>query len=342
MQSGGIANNDEAVEGTDVITGVSDSPKCRAAYVAAQLANYPAGTTVTVLGVTATGSSSRRLGTPEQDHRELGVAGVRFRTIIRNPASTAAAIRNAFTTAGAAIGTAMGRRLGTTVNRAAATPRVLATRPGSPTFGPTFAPIARAVTPSVAVNQSRPAACFAGSELVTLESGDKQMSEVVIGDRILTVNNKGEQVFSDVVFLPHGANQERTTFTVVTTESGRDLKMTANHILPAGPCTTPSALSVIAASQVKVGDCVQTVSGREQVVSVDKVEGKGIYTVIAMEELIVVNGIIATPYGGVNPTLANIYYNMHRLAYATFKQTSVRWMQDTTEMVWGVLSTLSV
>ena len=206
----------------------------------------------------------------------------------------------------------------------------------SPTTAPPQAPPTRSPT-NVLKN-----ACFAGSELVTLESGDKQMSEVQMGDRILTVNNKGEQVFSDVVFVPHGANEERTTFTVVTTDGGRDLKMTTNHFLPAGACATPSTLSVIAASQVKVGDCVQTVSGREQVVSIKKVEGKGIYTIIAMEELIVVNGVVATPYGGVNPTLANMYYNMHRLAYATFKQTSARWMQGTTEMVWGVLSALSV
>ena len=206
--------------------------------------------------------------------------------------------------------------------------------------------VATQATPVVASPVSSPtsssnAACFAGTELVTVESGEtKSLAQVKVGDRVLAVNNKGEQVFSDVVFLPHGANQERTTFTVVTTESGRDLKMTANHILPAGACATPSALSVIAASQVKVGDCVQTVSGREQVVSVKNVEGKGIYTLIAMEELIVVNGIVATPFGGVNPTLANIYYNLHRLAYATFKQTSARWMQDTTEMVWSVMSKL--
>lgn len=214
----------------------------------------------------------------------------------------------------------------------------------SPTSSPVAAPSAfiagTVTTSSNGVNNN---ACFAGSELVTLESGsDKQMSEVQIGDRILTVNNKGEQVFSDVVYLPHGANEERTTFTVVTTESGRDIKMTTNHILPAGACASPSTLPAIAASQVKVGDCVQTVSGREQVVSINKVEGKGIYTIIAMEELIVVNGIVATPFGGVNPTLANIYYNMHRLAYATMKQTSARWMQGTTEMVWGMLSALSV
>ena len=137
-----------------------------------------------------------------------------------------------------------------------------------------------------------------------------------MGDRVLTINNKGEQVFSDVVYLPHGANQEAATFALLATENGRDIKMTLNHILPAGACASPVSLPMVAASAVTVGDCVQTVDGREQVVSVGKVEGKGIYTVIAMEELIVVNGIVATPFGGVNPTLANIYYNVHRLVYA--------------------------
>ena len=73
------------------------------------------------------------------------------------------------------------------------------------------------------------------------------------------------------------------------------------------------------------------------------VKGKGIYTVIAMEELIVVNGIIATPYGGINPTLANLYYNLHRLMYTfVHVQTSVTsglgLMQGTTEALWTMLS----
>ena len=93
-----------------------------------------------------------------------------------------------------------------------------------------------------------------------------------------------------------------------------------------------------------VGDCVQTVSGREQVVSVNQVQGKGIYTVIAMEELIVVNGIVATPYGGINPTLANIYYNLHRLVYTLSHGKAMvssgwgGWMQGMTEGLWTTLS----
>ena len=176
-----------------------------------------------------------------------------------------------------------------------------------------------------------------------IEAGfDKPLSEVQVGDRVLTVNAQGEPVFSDVVYVPHGRNEEHTIFAQVATASGRDLKMTLNHYLPAGACAL-STLPLISAGQVVVGDCVQTVSGREQVVSVGKVEGKGIYTVIAMEELIVVNGIVATPYGGVNPTLANWYYNLHRLAYTALigEFVSYRWIQKTMEGLWVGMSTLS-
>ena len=167
------------------------------------------------------------------------------------------------------------------------------------------------------------------------------MADVQVGDRILTVNAKGEQVFSDVVYLPHGRNTHLATFATIATASSRDLKMTMNHILPAGACAL-STLPLVAASAVAVGDCVQTVDGREQVMSVGKVEGKGIYTVIAMEELIVVNGIVATPFGGVNPTLANIYYNMHRLVYATswgkYLLGMNQWLQVATVEWWSVMT----
>ena len=166
-----------------------------------------------------------------------------------------------------------------------------------------------------------------------------------MGDRILSVNRMGQKVFSEVVYLPHGTNHESTTFTTLTTESGRDVKMTSNHFLPAGSCDlAPVSLPIVTAGQVKVGDCLQTVSGVEQVVSVGKVEGKGIYTVIAMEELIVVNGIVATPYGGVNPTLVNMYYNLHRLVYSVGTMKAVmanNWLQTATERLWGSLAALS-
>ena len=211
------------------------------------------------------------------------------------------------------------------------------------TMTPTSAPSPMPTGSSLVGGSQLIASCFAGSELVTLEDGaTKAMADLTVGDRILTVNAKGEQVYSDVAYLPHGKNEERTVFAVIATESGRDVKMTANHILPAGACAAQT-LPMVSANQVAVGDCVETVSGREKVVSVGKVEGKGIYTAIAMEELIVVNGIVATPYGGVNPTVANIYYNLHRLmyAYAGSSLMTKSWVQSATEMLWGDMTSIN-
>ncbi len=60
-----------------------------------------------------------------------------------------------------------------------------------------------------------------------------------------------------------------------------------------------------------------------------------------MEELIVVNGIVATPFGGVNPTLANTYYNLHRVVYSVYGSVG-GWVQSTTNGVWSLLSVLSM
>ena len=158
-------------------------------------------------------------------------------------------------------------------------------------------------------------ACFADSEVVTMENGmTKSIAEVQIGDRILSADVQGKTSFSDVVYIPHSANDIEATFIMLTTETGRNVKMTTNHILPAGQCG--ATMTVRRADAVSAGDCVMTVDGVEKVMDMVTMQGKGIYTVVTNKEYIVVNGIVATPFGGVNPTLANMYYNLHRLVYA--------------------------
>jgi hypothetical protein len=215
----------------------------------------------------------------------------------------------------------------------------------APTPGPTAKPFSSSDSGGGGSSSGR--SCFAGTETVTLPSGaTKAISEVAVGDRILTVNaHTGVFVYTDVAYLPHGKNAEKAMFTVLATAAGRDVKMTANHMLPAGACDAAKSLPVVAASAVVVGECVQTVSGRERVVSVGTVDGEGIYTAIAMEELLVVNGIVATPYGGINPTLANVYYNLHRLRYAAARGGEllavVFTTRDVTARLWAALAALS-
>ena len=117
-----------------------------------------------------------------------------------------------------------------------------------------------------------------------------------------------------MVYIPHRKNKQSTLFTHITTVSGGDVKMTQNHILPSGVCGS-SPLPLIYASEVSAGNCIMTVSGEEKVYMVEKVQGEGVYTIVTNEEYVVVNGIVASPFGA-NHMMANIYYNIHRFLYA--------------------------
>jgi Hint module len=159
-------------------------------------------------------------------------------------------------------------------------------------------------------------ACFAGSETVTLESGEtKPIYEVRAGDRVLAADASRQTIFSEVVFVPHGLNADKALFTHITTTQGSDIKMTHSHILPAGACNSTSPLPDVYASSVTVGDCIMTVSGMEEVSAVEAVQGQGLYTIVTKDEYVVVNGIIASPFA-FNHVVTNFYYNIHRFVYA--------------------------
>ena len=187
----------------------------------------------------------------------------------------------------------------------------------TPSFAPSPAPTfpAPTATPSASPSSKIPSSCFAGSETVTMESGEvKAISSVRVGDRVLAANTAGKTVVSPVVYVPHGANKENALFVHISTNN-RDVKMTNNHILPAGVCG--STLPLVYASQVTVGDCIQTVSGQEKVSSIEVVQSEGVYTIVTNEEYVIVNGIIASPFGA-NHMMANMFYNIHRVVYTLF------------------------
>jgi Hint module len=113
-------------------------------------------------------------------------------------------------------------------------------------------------------------ACFAGSETLHLESGEvRAISDVRVGDRVLSADATGRTSYSDVVFVPHRTNSDDALFTHITTASGRDIKMTPSHIILAGPCHSSASLPLTYASSVSVGDCVMTISGKDMVSTVE-------------------------------------------------------------------------
>jgi hypothetical protein len=164
------------------------------------------------------------------------------------------------------------------------------------------------------------AACFASSETVQLEDGSvKALGEVQLGDRVLTAGLDGSlKGFSAVIAVPHaGEESARATFTQLATASGKDVRMTRSHLVLAGSCSLPS-LPLVQAGSVQAGDCVQTVSGKEQVTAVSMVQGQGIASAVtAAGDLIVVNGVVASPFA-INHAVPEAWYSIHRLVYALF------------------------
>jgi Hint module len=141
----------------------------------------------------------------------------------------------------------------------------------------------------------------------------------VVGDRVLAADAAGRISFSEVVFVPHKANRDTALFVHITTASGRDIKMTKSHVLPAGACGTSSPLPLKYASQVTVNDCVTTVSGEESVSSVGTTMAEGLQTLVTKEEFVIVNGIISSPFA-YNHIAGNMYYHIHRFLYEASPQ----------------------
>ena len=159
--------------------------------------------------------------------------------------------------------------------------------------------------------------CFAGSSEVTLENGDsKKISEVIIGDRVLSYR-KGKSVYSDVVAIPHARNSDLSEFIQITTTSGKVIKATPQHLIKAGVCD--SDMSLIPAIRVTDKDCVLTADGQETVMSSMNVMEEGLYTIVTNEEYLIVNGIVASPFA-VNHAIPHFFYNFHRMLYKLMPQ----------------------
>ena len=192
--------------------------------------------------------------------------------------------------------------------------------------------IAGAPAPSPAPTAKK-AVCFASSETVQLQDGSvKALSEVQLGDMVLTARLDGStKGFSPVIAVPHaGEAATAATFLQLSTETS-DVKMTPDHLVLAGSCAAAAPMALKQARFVSVGDCLQTTEGKAPVSSVQTVQGKGLSSAVTQAGgLIIVNGIAASPFA-VSHRIGEAWYVIHRALYAVlpaalgfklFQQTS--------------------
>ena len=177
-------------------------------------------------------------------------------------------------------------------------------------------------------SSSSSSGCFSGSETVQLTSGEtKLMKSVKMGDEILVSTLDGMEVsYSPVIAIPHGFNRVTALFIVLATNSGRQLKLTHDHLLLGGKCGT--SFGLIRADMLNVSDCVKSLSGEEVIISTKSAPGQGVYTAVTKKNaLLVVNGIMASPFA-TNHLVATSFYNIHRFVY----KLAPNWAQTTFAM----------
>lgn len=133
---------------------------------------------------------------------------------------------------------------------------------------------------------------------------------IQVGDRVLSYSPKTETFgYSAIIAVPHKANDIAAKFEHIVLASGNDVKMTSDHLVQSGSCDAKAQLTY--ASEVKVGDCLQTVEGRDVVTAKTQVQEKGIYTVVTENEYVVVNNVVASPFAW-NHAFINTFYSVHR------------------------------
>jgi hypothetical protein len=186
--------------------------------------------------------------------------------------------------------------------------------------------------------------CFSSTQVVEVENeGTKQISSVKVGDRILSLTKDGNFVYSPIIAIPHvnGENHMKAIFINITVQVNSHqteiLTLTVDHLLPIFSCpvavnNTSSSTCSFSTSfpytnkeytlkyseDVEPGkDCVYMKDNEyHHIVAMSSpFESESIHTVITLEEFIVVNGIVASPFG-INHQVGQWLYFPFRFFYS--------------------------
>ncbi|XP_056240428.1 desert hedgehog protein isoform X1 [Seriola aureovittata] len=182
---------------------------------------------------------------------------------------------------------------------------------------------------SVAVEKG---GCFPGWARVTVAGGgQKSLSSLAPGDRVMALSGTGQVVFSQVILFLHRDQESWSTFLSLETEDGHRLALTPHHLVFLAPyCRLDSSEHQAQfASRAKTGDCVliHTAEGHvrpSRIISVSVEESLGVYAPLTDAGTLFVDGVLASSYALVEN---------HRLAHWAFGP--LRLLSSFNQLLWG-------
>lgn len=159
---------------------------------------------------------------------------------------------------------------------------------------------------------SHSSGCFTATSTVVTESGEKRkLSELQIGERVLSMNGDGQPVFSEVLmFMDRDVNQKRE-FVEIRTERGSKITVTPAHLLLTTSLITSKNVERVQkytfADRVQEGDyLLVNINGTlmpDRVRTITATLSRGVFAPLTGEGTIVVDGVVASCYALIDSQL---------------------------------------
>ncbi|KAK6186132.1 hypothetical protein SNE40_008229 [Patella caerulea] len=157
--------------------------------------------------------------------------------------------------------------------------------------------------------------CFAGNNnsYVQKRRGRVYIESLKVGDEVLVIFGDGKLGYSEVWCMAHEDADKETEFLELRTPN-REIHISPRHFIAVKKDDVE--LDMVMANKIKIGDflvvCDVNVDAdsegtitNEPVVSIETIQGKGIYNPFTKEGTLLVNGILASCYAEVKPSLAH-------------------------------------
>lgn len=182
---------------------------------------------------------------------------------------------------------------------------------------------------SVAVEKG---GCFPGWAWVTVVGGgQKTLSSLSPGDRVMAMSRTGQVVFSPVLLFLHQDPDSWATFVSLETEEGHRLALTPHHLIFIAPHSRVPCNKYQAqfSSRAKTGDYILIHKAEGQIstsriISVSVVGSLGVYAPLTEDGTLFVNGILASSYALIED---------HRLAHWAFGPLRIFFTFN--QLLWG-------
>lgn len=159
---------------------------------------------------------------------------------------------------------------------------------------------------------SHSSGCFTSTSTVLTESGERRpLSELQLGERVLSMNAAGEPVFSEVLMFMDRDTAQKREFVEITTERGSKITVTPAHLLLSTSLISSQNVQrkqrYMFADRVQEGDyLLVNINGTlrpDRVQLVSAVLSRGVYAPLTAEGTIVVDNVVASCYALVDSQL---------------------------------------